>query len=361
MPYETSSIGTLTRMTADLSNPTKLHNYIPTPVVSIIIPAYNVELYIRKCLATVIAQTLTNIEIIIIDDGSTDSTLAISQAIATYDFRVRVFSKNNEGQGTARNFGLRQARGTYICYVDSDDWIESTLCAEAVHAMEQSAADFVNFGFDFVLPSGATRKSLRRFERDELIAPDLFASAMLDNQVFSVPWNKLYRRQALLDNGIMFPSMRVNEDIYYSRAVAYASEKAIFISNVLYHALVRPGSASRKMSLLHFSETHAVLAHEQEFFASHDGPKISEALFSAHVVKIFSYLLLQAAFRISSPAEYRECFRSADLAMFRKRAGSLSVLRRLPLKNQMLAILCLFPAVLRGLATVARHARITPY
>ena len=160
MPYETSSIGTLTRMTADLSNPTKLHNYIPTPVVSIIIPAYNVELYIRKCLATVIAQTLTNIEIIIIDDGSTDSTLAISQAIATYDFRVRVFSKNNEGQGTARNFGLRQARGTYICYVDSDDWIESTLCAEAVHAMEQSAADFVNFGFDFVLPSGATRKSL---------------------------------------------------------------------------------------------------------------------------------------------------------------------------------------------------------
>lgn len=361
MPHETPSIGIPIRLTADFSDPTKLQKFISMPVVSIIIPAYNVEQYISKCVATVIAQTLTNIEIIIIDDGSTDSTLAISQAIAASDFRISVFSKSNEGQGTARNFGLHKARGTYICYVDSDDWIESTLCAEAVHAIEHSAADFVNFGFDFVLPSGATSKSSRRFEKDELIAPDLFASAMLDNQVFSVPWNKLYRRQALLDNGIMFPRMRVNEDIYYSRAVAYASEKAIFISNVLYHALIRPGSTSRKMSLLHFSETHAVLAQEQEFFASHGGPKVSEALFSAHVVKIFSYLLLQAAFRISSPAEYRECFRSADLAMFRKRAGSLSVLRRLPLKNQMLAILCRFPAVLRGLAAVARYARITPY
>jgi glycosyltransferase involved in cell wall biosynthesis len=361
MSDESFSMEIPKRFPADFANSTRSHESDISPVVSIIVPAYNAELYIEKCLASIVAQTLTNIEVILVDDGSIDSTLAISRSIAASDFRIRIFTKKNEGQGAARNFGLLKARGTYICYVDSDDWIETCLCAEAVHAIEQSEADFVNFGFDFILPSGVKKNSLRRFVKGELVAPTLFVRAMLDNQVFSIPWNKLYRRETLLSNGIMFPNTRINEDIYYSRVVAYVSAKAAFIPNILYHALIRPGSTSRSMSLLHFTETHVVLAHERDFFASHEGPRVSESLFSAHVVKIFSYLLLQAAFRISSPAEYRECFLSADRAMFRKRAGSLSVLRRLPLKNQALAILCRFPTLLRGLATVARRAQITPY
>ena len=128
-----------------------------------------------------------------------------------------------------------------------------------VQVIERTDADFVNFGFDFVLLSGSVKQGMRGYRQHELWSPALFEMALLDDQVFSTPCNKLYRRDLLLRHDIRFPSVRINEDIFYSRAVAYVSSKAAFLPKVLYHALVRPGSTSRRMSVAHFLATREVL------------------------------------------------------------------------------------------------------
>jgi glycosyltransferase involved in cell wall biosynthesis len=332
-----------------------------SPLVSIIVPVWNVERYLSRCLRSLAAQTLGNVEFIIVDDGSTDSSAAICREFAAQDPRFKVFSKENGGQGLARNFGLDRASGSYVCYVDSDDWVDPTMCARAVETIEREGADFVSFGLDFVKPSGRVVKSIRLARYALLRQPALFNCALLDDQVLTTAWNKLYRRALLVDSGVRFPSTRVNEDIFYSRAVGYVARKTAFVPQVLYHALVRPDSASRRMSTGHFTATREVLAHERDFFERHPGPALDENLFSAHVVKVFSYLLVQAAFRISSRAEYDECFEIADSCRFLEFSRSPTVLEKLQRKGRLLAFLCRHRTLLRGMAGLSRLVGMSPY
>ena len=95
------------------------------PLISIIVPVYNVENYLQRCLDSLLAQTFNNIEIILVDDGSTDHSLAICQMNAEKDTRIRVFSKENGGLSDARNFGISVARGTWVSFVDSDDYVDT--------------------------------------------------------------------------------------------------------------------------------------------------------------------------------------------------------------------------------------------
>ena len=97
------------------------------PLISVIVPVYNVEQYLKKCLDSVISQTYTNLEIILVDDGSTDNSLSICREFEKLDARVRVFSQNNRGPGSARNTGLNHAKGIYIAFVDSDDYLDKNI------------------------------------------------------------------------------------------------------------------------------------------------------------------------------------------------------------------------------------------
>jgi glycosyltransferase involved in cell wall biosynthesis len=331
------------------------------PVVSIIVPVWNVEPYLPTCLGSLAAQTLYNVEVVVVDDGSTDATLAICQDFAERDSRFKVFSKKNEGQGVARNFGFDRACGVYVCYVDGDDRVDRRLCESSVQLIEQTGADFVNFGIEFVLPSGRVKRQMNDYRHAEIPAPELFELALLDDQIFSTPCNKLYRREMLSRHNIRFPAVLAHEDVLFSRALAYVSQRTAFSPTILYHALVRPGSTSRLMTSGHLREAIEVLALEREFFATHAGPAVKDELFSAHVVKLLSYLLVQAAFRVSSDSEYRRCFEIADEASFFRLADRRDVLRHLPVRTRFLASRCLHPRSLRILAHASRLAGVTPY
>ena len=97
-------------------------------IISVIIPVYNVENYIEKCLNSIVNQTYNNLEIIIIDDGSTDNSIAIAEKIAENDKRIRIISQVNQGVSSARNLGLDNASGEYILFIDSDDWLDLETC-----------------------------------------------------------------------------------------------------------------------------------------------------------------------------------------------------------------------------------------
>ena len=112
-------------------------------IISVIIPVYNVENYIEKCLNSIVNQTYNNLEIIIIDDGSTDNSIAIAEKIAENDKRIRIISQVNQGVSSARNLGLDNASGEYILFIDSDDWLDLETCKIALDTMIKHDADVV--------------------------------------------------------------------------------------------------------------------------------------------------------------------------------------------------------------------------
>lgn len=117
-----------------------------SPLISIIVPVYNVEPYVSKCLESILRQTYQNIEIIIIDDGSTDGGSDICDAYAHKDKRIKVIHQSNEGVSGARNVGLRIAKGEFIGFVDSDDWIEADMYEYLLQNIQQQDADIAICG-----------------------------------------------------------------------------------------------------------------------------------------------------------------------------------------------------------------------
>ncbi len=331
------------------------------PIFSIVVPVYNVEDYIHKCLVSISNQTIHDIEVILIDDGSTDASLSICESFCVQDKRFRVFSKNNEGQGIARNLGMSYCTGEYLCFIDSDDWIEPNLCEIAYKALCDNNIDFFNFGVDFVNVYGSQVKRFSNYKFEEINGSDIFNLALIDDQILSIVWNKVFRRSTVLDSKVFFPDIRAIEDIYFSRAISKFSSRVKFTNKILYHALIRPNSSSRLMNRQSFIDAEKLLKLENDNFFDGKYCKEKNKYFGAHVIKFYSYLQIQSAFRVKSYSEYIKCFEIVKESFFYKKSMNIYSIGTLPLKNKFMTFLCCFPLALRFFAIILKFFRINPY
>lgn len=194
--------------------------------VSVIVPVYNAEDYLGKCMDSLVGQTLEEIEIIAVNDGSTDGSLSIlSRYEAAYPDKVRVFTKPNGGQASARNLALRYARGEYIGYVDADDYADRDMFRAMAEEAERTGADLTVC--DHYHVEGDRRKYVR--------FPDYGAPRDMLGGVLVSPWNKLLRRDVLLASGVVFPEGYIYEDtawfaelIPFIRSMAYVHRPLLF-------------------------------------------------------------------------------------------------------------------------------------
>ena len=332
------------------------------PLFSFIVPVYNVEKYLSKCLASILNQSEKSMEVILVGDPkSTDQSFAICKSFEEKYSNVTFYLGNANGAGAVRNHGLDHAKGRYVCYVDGDDWIEPTLCADTLMVMEGSGIDFVNYGFDFRYENGTVLTSRSNFKQEVLHGKDIFHSAMLDADIFTVVWNKVYRRSFLDEHHIRFPEVKMWEDIYYTRKVAYFSLNTFFVPKVYYHALVRPGSASRNISEALFSDGLTLLRLEHEFILSvPDGNKF-ENLFQAHFIKHISFFLIKTAFQVGSLVEYKDCtaaIRNSEYKVYLKNSNATNLLS---IKNRVLLMVCRYPAFLFFVRTILKRFGMSPY
>jgi len=203
------------------------------PKISIIIPVYNTEKYLRECLDSVVDQTLRNIEIICINDGSTDSSPAILREYETKDGRIRIIDQKNAGVSAARNQGLELAKGKYILFVDSDDWIELTLCATSFVSAEREQADMTYFFL-------TTRHVLSElFKKRKLTKADF----LTDGYVPSKLWSRIF----LLKNNLRFrQEIRYLEDQVFTWDAVTSNPKIAFVPEVLYNYRLNPDSLTLK-------------------------------------------------------------------------------------------------------------------
>ena len=206
-------------------------------MISVIVPVYNVEPYLRKCLDSVIGQTYKDLEILVVDDGSTDQSGAVCDEY-TKDVRVKVFHTENRGLSCARNLGLDEAHGDWICFVDSDDWIEPGMFGALLEKAEESGADVAMCGYYREYPNQTITFSPeeRLFERDEALG------CLLRGVISVMVWNKIYRRTLFRD--VRFPDGRSFEDIATTHRVIKDS-KVIRITEPYYHWAQRESGISQ--------------------------------------------------------------------------------------------------------------------
>lgn len=206
------------------------------PYVSVIIPVYNTAKYLNKCIESVINQTLKNIEVILVDDGSMDNSYDILSYFRLKDERVKIFKQKNLYAGVARNNGLKHAIGEYVFFLDSDDYIDST-CLEKMYIKAKKT------GTDIVLCSSLIYiENTKQFKRNCFlnvanISKDTFNVFDYPDEIFrctnSAPMTKLYRRKFIEKNGILFSKYRTSNDIYFTSIAQVQANSISFINEDL--------------------------------------------------------------------------------------------------------------------------------
>jgi glycosyltransferase involved in cell wall biosynthesis len=212
--------------------------------ISIIIPVYNVEAYLRRCLDSVINQTHTNLEIICVDDGSTDNSGSICDEYAERDSRIRVFHKKNGGVSSARNVGLDNFTSDYLGFVDADDQIEPYMYKELYSAMisEEASLSAVNFTRNGIVETPREPTSTGIFTRNEML---LYAIRNVHYAGFGrIVCNKLFYSRVIRDNKMKFDeSLKIAEDFrFLAELLLYDKLSGVFVDKPLYHYLRRDNS-----------------------------------------------------------------------------------------------------------------------
>lgn len=211
-----------------------------SPLISIIVPIYKVEPYLNTCVQSIVDQTYTNLEIILVDDGSPDNCPAMCDAWVEKDSRIRVIHKENGGLSDARNAGLAIATGQLISFVDSDDRIEPDFIRELYTAMERTGADIAECGVAYVDEAGAILKHRPVSPATELGRMAALERLVREDGVYQTVWNKLYRREVL--DGIPFEKGKYHEDDFWTYQIFDRIEKLALVEKPLYNYLQRGGS-----------------------------------------------------------------------------------------------------------------------
>lgn len=216
-------------------------------LISLIIPCYNAEKTLEKCLHSVIQQSYINLEIIIVDDGSTDGTSKIYEKFQIKDERIKIIKQDNYGVSKARNKGVKAAKGQYICFVDSDDWVEKDYCLELYNLLVFENADISIIEASYEDEAGKVIFN-RPFSKDKVFDGRRALILLLEDEVIqSHPWGKLYKANFL--KNVSFPeNLKCFEDYSTLFKIFDKAVKVVRSNKKLYHYIQHEDSLSHNLS-----------------------------------------------------------------------------------------------------------------
>lgn len=223
-------------------------------LISIIVPIYNVEQYLNQCLQSVCSQSYDNLEIILVDDGSSDRSSELCDEWAEKDSRIHVIHKQNGGLSDARNTGISCAKGEYIAFVDSDDWIEKDMYQKLWSELQQNNAQIA--ACKIVKVFEATSEEQKIYSKQKIFTSKEALQTLLKGQDFcAVAWNKLYRRDVIGD--IRFPVGRLHEDEFFTYRVIANASRLVLVPEAKYYYRQRAGSIMDKWTIKHLDALDA--------------------------------------------------------------------------------------------------------
>lgn len=255
--------------------------------ISVIIPIYNVKPYLQKCVLSVMTQTYRNLEIILVDDGSTDGSGELCDFLAQQDGRIKVIHQKNQGLSVARNTGLDASTGEWIAFLDSDDWIEEEMYEILWKIANQYDADISSCSTNFSL--GQHEKK----EKTESVITVLDSIEMIEGLLtqeivrFEV-WNKLWRKTLIGD--VRFVEGQIAEDVHFDRILFLKANKMVHINQALHNYLVmRPGSTatSFKIGRLCIFAEFDELIEELDNIGAYNTTELVKCMASAYAMDIY--------------------------------------------------------------------------
>ena len=242
--------------------------------VTVVMPIYNASDYLRPALDTVVEQTLRDIEIICIDDGSTDRSLDIVREYQKRDARIRIVTETNAGPSVARNKGIVRARGKYIAFLDADDFYELNLLEELYNFSEENGLDISVADYDvynnkkasFTVAQDSDYGTI--FSTSPVTSKNEYPDYILQATTGYV-WNKLFKREFLVEKGLSFlPELYVFEDVYFVATCLSMAEKIGKVSKVLSHHRVYSAQSRARIFRKHYAEVPAVYVKIKQFLMS---------------------------------------------------------------------------------------------
>ena len=234
------------------------------PKISIIIPVYNVEKYLEQCLKSLINQTFKDIEIICINDGSTDNSLEILEAFQKQDERIKIINKQNEGQGIARNEGLKIAKGEYISFIDPDDWVEQGMYEFLYNKFLETNAQIIRFNYRSFDEEKQISDKPHNFRIEQA---GYFKLNIQDNSIYNWKnvenlnfekvelqvWNRIFSNKFIKENNLHFAPFKHSEDNIFTISALFLADKILYVEKVFYNYRVRNNSSLNRASNEYFS------------------------------------------------------------------------------------------------------------
>ena len=211
--------------------------------VSVIVPVYNVEKYLEKCLSSLVNQTLEDIEIIVVNDGTKDNSQAIiDKYVKEYPKKVKGYIKENGGQSSARNYGLKVAKGEYIGFVDSDDYVELDMFEKLYNKAKENDFDIAICNLNFVYEEDSGEDKFNINIKSDIIGKESIKNHMIN--IYPVVWNKIYKRKIFIKNKLKFKEKVWFEDVELLYKLVPYVETVGYVEDYLYNYLQRQGSVT---------------------------------------------------------------------------------------------------------------------
>lgn len=242
------------------------------PKISVIVPVYNAEKYLRECVSSILNQTFTDLEVILVDDGSTDTSPAICDEYSDKDPRVKTIHKPNGRAASARNAGMRAASGEYIAFVDSDDWISPEMYAKMLEAgADVVLCDYVRFKendeFSFTQPNVAAGY----YDKGQ-IREKIYPFLVMDGVEYPITisnWAMLIKRKVIVDNNLSYrEDIHISEDAPFGSEVLYCAESFAYLKGErFYHYRMTDGSSSRVYKSWWWDSSLKINEETENFFA----------------------------------------------------------------------------------------------
>ncbi|MCK0192562.1 glycosyltransferase [Arenibacter sp. F20364] len=202
---------------------------LKSPLVSIIIPVYNVENYLNRCIDSIVNQTYSNIEVLLINDGSTDGSGKLCEKLEAEDKRIKVVHQLNSGSSIARNKGLEIAQGEYICFVDSDDWIELNMIEVMLSYALKTGLKLIECGS---IESNQNKESKSSFDSISIETREVAMERIIKNLLFAV-WRRIYHK-SLVENKFFIPN-KIHQDVFYTIDIVNNINEIGFIDYPFYN------------------------------------------------------------------------------------------------------------------------------
>lgn len=243
--------------------------------VSVIIPIYNASRYLGPAIDSILGQTLSEIEIICVDDGSTDKSLEILKEYQNSDDRIRIVTQTNAGPAHARNNGIRRARGEYIAFLDADDFVEPTFLEDLYATAKQDSLDIAICAYDMYNVRKARFESAADAENEKIYAISAVTSkSEYPDQIFTSTvnsaWNKLFARSFVEKWGLSFlPDVRIYEDVYFMVTALSVAERVEKVPNILMHHRIHLEQSRIKAFKKYHKHIPEVCVKIKEFLEKH--------------------------------------------------------------------------------------------